>query len=73
MCWQLVPADLVGQECAQLVKRKGPGAGLQLHERLGGFAAIIIRHGDHADFGHGGMLVDRFLDGARIDVEIRPK
>ena len=47
------------------------GAGLQLDEHLGRFLAIGIGDADHDAFVDRGMLVDRLLDHARIDVVAR--
>ena len=45
----------------------------QLHESLRRLAAIGVGDADDRHLLHGGVLVDRLLDAARIDVEARAK
>ena len=46
-------------------------AGAKLDERLRRFTAILVGNADHGDLIHGRMLINRFLDPARVDVEAR--
>ena len=48
-------------------------AGLQFDEGLRRLAALLILDADDGHLGDGGVLVDRLLDAARIDVEARAR
>src|SRR5438445_659939 len=66
-------AELVLQKILQLFEAERRRAGFQLDEGLWRLPAIFITDADHADFFDGGVLVDRLLDDARIDVEAAAK
>src|SRR3990167_9325315 len=66
----LVLADLAFQMLLQFLEGER-GTGLQFHEHLGRFLAIRIGDADHDALVDCRMLVDRFLDHARVDVVAR--
>ena len=62
-------ADLVGEESAQSLERETGSARSELHEGFRRLAAIAVGNSDHDHFLDVRMLVNRFLDHARIDIE----
>lgn len=62
-------AKPAGEESTQFLQRECVRAGFQCDERLGGLPAIAVGDADDDAFGNMRMLLDRLLDGARVNVE----
>src|SRR5205814_1470140 len=67
--WQLVLAELAGEEGAEFIDGERRRARAQRDEGFGRLAAVIVGNADHDHLEHGRVGVDRLLDHLRIDVE----
>src|SRR6185437_6527703 len=67
----LVGGDLVAGERAQFLRGRA-GVGLERYGRADLLAEVVVRDPDHGHLGHRRVLVQDFLDLARVDVVAAP-